>query len=54
MKKVIFQMMVTLDGFFAGPNGEVDWHNVDAEFNEYTEDLLKNAMRLSETVFLFS
>jgi dihydrofolate reductase len=27
-------MMVTLDGFFEGPNGEIDWHNVDQEFNE--------------------
>ena len=27
--------MVTLDGFFAGPNGEIDWHNVDEEFNEF-------------------
>jgi len=24
--------MVTLDGFFAGPNGELDWHNTDDEF----------------------
>jgi len=35
VRKVILQMMTTLDGFFAGPNGEADWHNVDAEFNEY-------------------
>lgn len=35
MKKVIVSEMVTLDGFIAGPNGEIDWHNVDAEFNEF-------------------
>ncbi len=35
MKKVILFMMVSLDGFFAGPNGELDWHNVDDEFNEF-------------------
>jgi dihydrofolate reductase len=34
MRKVILYMMVTLDGFFEGPNGEIDWHNVDQEFNE--------------------
>jgi dihydrofolate reductase len=27
--------MVTLDGFFAGPNGEIDWHHVGEEFNEF-------------------
>ena len=27
--------MVSLDGFFEGPNQELDWHNVDAEFNEF-------------------
>ena len=28
-------MMITLDGFFEGPNQEIDWHNVDEEFNEF-------------------
>jgi dihydrofolate reductase len=27
--------MVTLDGFFDGPNHDISWHNVDAEFNEF-------------------
>jgi len=27
--------MITLDGFFEGPNGEIDWHRVDEEFNEF-------------------
>lgn len=28
--------MVTLDGFFEGPNGEIDWHNAgNEEFNEF-------------------
>ena len=35
MRKVILFNMVTLDGFFEGPNGEIDWHNVDEEFNEF-------------------
>jgi dihydrofolate reductase len=33
--------MVTLDGFFEGPNHELDWHNVDAEFNEFAIEQLK-------------
>ena len=40
MRKLLMSMMVTLDGYFAGPNGEIDWHNVDAEFNEYADELL--------------
>jgi dihydrofolate reductase len=27
--------MITLDGFFEGPNHSIDWHNADAEFNEF-------------------
>lgn len=40
MRKVIFQILVTPDGFFEGPNGELDWHNMDQEFHEYAIDLL--------------
>jgi dihydrofolate reductase len=35
MRKVFLFMMVTLDGFFEGPDHEIDWHNVDEEFNEF-------------------
>ncbi len=34
MRKIIVQEMLSADGFFCGPDGEIDWHNVDAEFNE--------------------
>ncbi len=27
-------MMISLDGYFEGPNGDISWHNVDDEFNE--------------------
>jgi dihydrofolate reductase len=33
-------MQVSLDGFIARANGELDWHLVDGEFNEYARDLL--------------
>ena len=42
MRKVILSNMVTLDGFFEGPNKELDWHIVDEEFNKYAIDLLSN------------
>ena len=35
MKKVIFQMSVSLDGYIEGANREIDWHLVDDEFNAY-------------------
>lgn len=35
MRKVIVSNMVTLDGFLAGPNGEIDWHSVNDEFNDF-------------------
>ncbi len=40
MRKIIVSEMVSLDGFFAGPRGEIDWHVVDEEFNQYAIDLL--------------
>jgi dihydrofolate reductase len=40
MRKVFLFMMVTLDGFFEGPDHEIDWHNVDEEFNEFAIDQL--------------
>jgi dihydrofolate reductase len=40
MRKIIFQNMVSLDGYFEGPNHELDWHRVDGEFNDYAAELL--------------
>ena len=40
MKKIIMYNMVSIDGYFAGTNGELDWHNVDEEFNEYAIQFL--------------
>lgn len=35
MRKLIVFNLLTLDGFFEGPNKEIDWHNVNDEFNEF-------------------
>ncbi len=43
MRKVILFDMVTLDGYFSGPNGEIDWHHVDDEFNEFAIEQLNSA-----------
>jgi dihydrofolate reductase len=42
MRKLIFQMMISVDGLYEGPNKEIDWHNVDEEFNEYAIELLNS------------
>jgi dihydrofolate reductase len=42
MKKIIFQIMISLDGYYEGPNGEINWHNVDEELNNHAINLLNN------------
>lgn len=39
MRKVIVSNYVTLDGFIAGPNGEIDWFVWDEETAQYSKDL---------------
>ncbi len=46
MGKLIMFNLVTLDGFFAGPDGEIDWHRVDAEFNDFAIAQLNSAAGL--------
>jgi dihydrofolate reductase len=41
MRKIIASLYVSLDGFFAGPNGELDWFAWDEETAKYSKDLLK-------------
>jgi len=40
MRKVVLFNLITLDGFFEGPNREIGWHNVDEEYNEFAGDQL--------------
>lgn len=40
MRRLFVFNLVTLDGYFEGPNRDISWHNVDAEFNEYAIDML--------------
>ena len=42
MRKLFVFNLVTLDGYFEGPNREIDWHTVDAEFNGYAIDMLNS------------
>lgn len=43
MRKVIFSMNITIDGFIEGPQRELDWTIADDELHDYYANLLKNA-----------
>ena len=40
MRKVIFFMLTSVDGFFEGAGHNIDWHHVDEEFNEFANEQL--------------
>lgn len=40
MRKLFWQMMVSLDGFMEGPNRELDWHVTDGDFHRYVASML--------------
>jgi dihydrofolate reductase len=42
MRKLIVSNMMSLDGFFEGPNHELHWHLVDHEFVAYAADMLRS------------
>ena len=35
MRKLFAFNMITLDGFFEGPDQDISWHNADEEFNQF-------------------
>ncbi|MEX6690227.1 dihydrofolate reductase family protein [Danxiaibacter flavus] len=43
MRKVIFQMLISLDGYYEGPDKKLDWHNTKGGFKAYEEELFNNA-----------
>jgi dihydrofolate reductase len=40
MRKVVLFMHISLDGFAAGPNGELDWISYDQELEKYAEEIV--------------
>ena len=43
MRKVILFVSISLDGFFEGPNKEIDWHMLDDEFHAHVLEVLEPA-----------
>ncbi|WP_017473470.1 dihydrofolate reductase family protein [Amphibacillus jilinensis] len=46
MAKLIAQLVLSLDGYYGGMNGEVDWHLIDDDYNRYATKLLQGAQGL--------
>ncbi len=38
MRKIVWTMSASLDGFMEGPNREIDWHLVDEELHQHFND----------------
>lgn len=41
MRKIVMFNFVTADGYFAGTDGNIDWHPVDEEFNSFAVDFIR-------------
>jgi dihydrofolate reductase len=42
MRKVLFFMLTSLDGYFEGPDRDINWHNVDEEFDQFAIEQLNS------------
>jgi dihydrofolate reductase len=42
MRRIIVSNLVSLDGFFEGPNREIDWFNVGEDFFDYVRELFSS------------
>src|SRR2546422_6198468 len=49
MRKVILFMVISLDGFVCGPNGELDWEHQDEEVSRY---LIPDLLSTVDTMLL--
>jgi dihydrofolate reductase len=43
MRRLIVSNVMSLDGFFEGPNKNIDWFMVDEEFFDYAKEMLRAA-----------
>ncbi|HSE29341.1 MAG TPA: dihydrofolate reductase family protein [Candidatus Saccharimonadales bacterium] len=40
MRKIIATISLSVDGYFCGPNGEIDWFVLDKEFDDHSLEVL--------------
>jgi len=43
MRKVVTDHLLSLDGYFGGPNGEIDWFGFDEESMEWSRTIMRAA-----------
>jgi dihydrofolate reductase len=43
MRRVVVDTLISLDGYFAGPNNELDWFVNDEQSMEWSRDILRGA-----------
>ncbi|MFJ7058984.1 dihydrofolate reductase family protein [Streptomyces griseobrunneus] len=43
MNKIVSSISVSLDGFFEGPDRDIEWHSVDEEVHQHFNDVLRTA-----------
>jgi dihydrofolate reductase len=41
MRKIVMHLGISLDGYFEGPNREIDWHLIDDELHAFINDGLR-------------
>ena len=53
MRKIIVFNLITVDGYFAGPKGEIDWHNYDEEMGAFSIEQMQTlgALMFGETTY---
>ncbi|MCC4769625.1 dihydrofolate reductase [Methanosarcina sp. DH2] len=52
MRKIIMFNRISVDGFFAGPNGEIDWFIADHELDKALHEMGEPGMDSPDTVLL--
>lgn len=43
MNKIVSSISVSLDGFFEGPDRDIEWHSVDEEVHQHFNDVFRTA-----------
>lgn len=48
MRRIVFHLGVSLDGYFEGPDADISWHRVDDELHTFFNELLAGASAFLE------
>src|SRR5689334_19090846 len=48
MRRIVLHLMVSLDGYFEGPDADISWHRVDDELHSYFNRVLAGSSAFLE------